>query len=242
MRFPATKRAVLITLIAISAITVLPMARAEGLTGQYLATGNLSTIGKSLTSMNNRVGLNYAPTSIPGNFDYRFESYTETSFHGVGDTQVNERKLENQLMYNYPLTEHIAATVGGLYHTNYTFQDTYYWAIGGLSVSGDIAPQTPASATALIEKRNNGGRAFYDLSATVEHKFSPMLGLFASAHLYENLGELDLKPSKKREYELGLNYYISPRYFAGVSYFRHSQLGDPNDRFAMAKLKLGVNF
>lgn len=217
-------------------------AQADGFTGQYLVTGNVSTIGEALTSVNNRVGLNYAPSSIPGNFDYRFENYTETSFHGAGDSQVNERKLENQLMYNYPLNEHVTATIGGLYHTNYTFQDTYYWAIGGITVSGNIAPQTSASATALIEKRAKGGRAFYDLSASIEHKLTTDVGLFASAHIYENFGELDASPSKKREYEVGFNYYISQRYYAGISYLHHTQLDDPNDRFAMAKIKLGVNF
>ncbi|MDE2600444.1 MAG: hypothetical protein KGL40_12560 [Rhodocyclaceae bacterium] len=240
MLFPTRQTSMLVAL-AISSI-LMPAAHAEGLTGQYLATGNVSTIGESLTSMNNRIGINYAPTSMPGNFDYRFESYTETSFHGAGDTQVNERKLENQLMYNYPLNEHVTATVGGLYHTNYTFQDTYYWAMGGVTLSGDIAPQTSASVTALVEKRNKGGRAFYDLSGNIEYKFHPLFGMFAAVHVYENLGELDIKPSKKREYEIGINHYISQRLYAGVSYFHHTQIGDPNDRFAMAKLKFGVNF
>lgn len=61
-------------------------ARAEKLTGQYLVTGNVSTIGKSMPSLNNRVTLSYVPVIIPGSFDYRLERYTEGSFHGVGDT------------------------------------------------------------------------------------------------------------------------------------------------------------
>lgn len=232
----------LIGALALAGAAMTPSAQAEGLTGQYLATGNVSTIGNAMPSLNNRVTLSYAPASIPGSFDYRLERYTESSFHGVGDSQVNERKLESQLMYSYPLNEHVTATAGGLYHTNYTFQDRYYWAVAGLTVSGDIASRTSASATALLEKRNQGGRAFYDLSASIEHKPTPMIGLFGAAHIYENLGELDLEPSKKREYEIGFNFYLSKRYYAGASYFRHVQLGDRNDRFAMAKFKFGVNF
>ena len=94
----------------------------------------------------------------------------------------------------------------------------------------------------LAEKRNKGGRLFYDLSGAVEHKFREKYRAFMSAHVYENLGEFDAAPTHKREYEIGLNYYPSKRYVAGVSYFYHQQVGDPTDRFSFVKIKLGVNF
>ena len=69
-----------------------------------------------------------------------------------------------------------------------------------------------------------------------------VVGLFANAHLYENLGESNVRPTRKRELEVGVNYYISQRYYAGISYFRHWQVADANDRFAVVKVKFGVNF
>ena len=69
-----------------------------------------------------------------------------------------------------------------------------------------------------------------------------MVGFFTNAHFYENLGESDVRPTRKREYEVGANYYISQRYYAGISYFRHRQVDDANDRFALVKVKFGVNF
>ena len=215
---------------------------AEGLTGQYLGTGNVSTLGESLTSFNQRLGLNYAPAWTSGNFDYRYERYTEPSFHGAGNSQVNERKFESQLMYNHPINEHLTANVGYLYHANRTFRDNYHWAMAGLTLSGEIAPDVKASTTALIQKRNKGGRAFYDLSGNVEYKPMSLVGVFASAHIYENLGESDVTPTRKREFEVGLNYYISDRYYAGISHIKHYQIGDPTDRFALTKFKFGVNF
>lgn len=68
------------------------------------------------------------------------------------------------------------------------------------------------------------------------------VGIFSNGRLYENLGESNARPTRKREYEVGVNYYISQRYYAGISYFRHWQVNDANDRFAMAKVKFWVNF
>ena len=155
---------------AVTVFAVISSARAEGLKGQLLVTGNVSTIGESLTSFNQRLGLNYAPTWTPGNFDYRYERYTEPSFHGQNGAQVNERKLESQLMYRHPLNKQFSVTVGGLYHANRTFRDNYYWAVTGVTFSGEIASKIMASAAALIEKRTTGGRAFYDLSGGIEYK------------------------------------------------------------------------
>ena len=227
---------------AIAVFSMVSSAQAEGLKGQFLVTGNVSTIGESLASFNQRLGVNYAPTWTPGNFDYRYERYTEPSFHGQNDGQVNERTLESQLMYSHPLNKQFSVTVGGLYHTNRTFRDNYYWAVSGVTCSGDITSKITASAAALIERRTTGGRAFYDLSGGIEYKPVAAVGVFANAHLYENLGESDLRPTRKREYEVGVNYYISQRYYAGISHFRHWQVDDTNDRFAVAKVKFGVNF
>lgn len=236
---PSIKVLVLTSAIA---STLIGNIHAEGLTGQYLGTGNISTLGESLSSFNQRLGLNYAPAWTSGNFDYRYERYTEPSFHGTGNSQVNERKLESQLMYNYPINEHLTANVGGLYHANRTFRDNYFWAMAGLTLSGEIAPNVKASTTALIQKRNKGGRAFYDFSGNVEYKPIELMGVFAAAHIYENLGEFDVTPTRKREFEMGLNYYISDRYYAGISHIKHYQIGDPTDRFALTKFKFGVNF
>lgn len=214
----------------------------EGFTGQYLATGNFSTQDSLMPSMNNRLTMNATPSWTTGNFDFRLEQYVENSFHGTNDSMVRERKFEGQVNYNYPLTPQLSATVGALRHENHTFRDNYFWGVAGLVWSGDIAPDTGLTAGVLAEKRNKGGRLFYDLSAAVEHKFKEKYGAFASAHVYENLGEFDPTPTHKREYEIGLNYYPNKRYTAGVSYFYHQQIGDPTDRFSFVKLKLGVNF
>lgn len=217
-------------------------AHAEGLTGQYLATFNASTIGETMPSMNNRLTANYAPAWTKGNFDFRLEQYVENSFHGPNDRQVRERKYEQQASYNHPLTEQLNAVVGLLHHSNSTFRDSYWWGIAGLNWSGQVAPETTLNAGALAEKRNGGGRVFYDLSGSVERRFLQRYGAFAAAHVYENLGEFDASPTRKREFEVGLNYYPSDRYSASLSYFDHRQVGDRTDRFSMVKLKLGINF
>ena len=217
-------------------------ASAEGLTGQYLATGNFAAEGSIKPSMNNRLTANYAPTWTPGNFDVRVEQYVENSFHGTNDSLVRERKFEAQANFNYPLTNELSATVGFLRHTNSTFRDNYNWALAGLVWNGEIAANTNLTTGLLVEKRVSGGRLFFDGSVTVEHRFLEKYGAFAAAHLYENFGEFDTSPSRKREYETGINYYPSPRYVFGLSYFNHQQVGDPTDRFSMIKLKAGINF
>ena len=217
-------------------------ANAEGLTGQYLATGNFSTEGSVKPSMNNRLTANYAPAWTFGNMDVRIEQYVENSFHGTNNSLVRERKFEAQANLNYPLTKELNATVGVLRHTNSTFQDNYNWVIAGLVWNGEIATDTNLTTAALAEKKVGGGRVFLDASATVERRFQEKFGVFAAAHLYENFGEFDTAPSRKKEYEVGLNYYFSPRYVLAVSYFNHQQIGDPTDRFSMIKLKAGINF
>lgn len=219
-----------------------PAHAADVFSGQYLATGNLSTQTALMPSLNSRLTARYAPGWTRGNFDFRLERYTENSYHAANGDMVRERKFEAQANYNYPLTEHLNAVVGLLRHENYTFRDNYYWAVAGLAWKGNIAKDTSLSTAILAEKRNGGGRVFYDLSGTVEHRFMEKYGAFVAAHVYENFGEFDQVPTNKREFETGINYYISKRYFAGVSYFYHQQIGDPTDRFSFVKLKLGVNF
>ena len=217
-------------------------AHADGFTGQYLATGNLSTQSRLMPSLNSRLTGNYASSALKGNFDFRLERYTENSFHTNDASMTRERKGEAQVNFNFPLTEHFTATVGVLRHENYTFRDNYNWAVAGLSWSGEVAKDLSITTGMLAEKRNGGGRVFYDFSASTEQRFAEKYGAFAAAHIYENLGEFDGSPSHKREFETGINYYISKRYFAGVSYFYHQQVDDPRDRFSFLKFKAGVNF
>ena len=216
--------------------------QAEGFTGQYLATGNLSTQTRLLPSMNNRLTGNFVPGWTIGSFDFRLEQYVENSYHGEGNAIVREHKSEEQVNYRYPLTKHLSGTLGLLHHANTTFRDNYYWVLAGLGWTSDIAPNTTLTASVLAEKRNAGGRSFYDLSGNIEHRFAEKYGAFVAAHIYENLGEFDVAPTHKREFETGINYYPNKRYFAGLSYFYHQQNGDPTDRFSMVKVKFGVKF
>lgn len=218
------------------------LAHCEEITGQYLVTGNLSTQFGIMPSLNNRLTATYAPAWMKGNVDFRVERYTENSFHADNGEMVRERKFEGQVNYNLPITDHLNAISGVLRHENYTFRDNYNWVIAGLGWNDDISPDTNLGVTFLGEKRNGGGRLFYDLSSTVERRFAESCSIFVSAHVYQNLGEFDATPTHKREFETGMNYIISKRYFASASYFYHQQVGDPSDRFSFVKLKLGVNF
>lgn len=212
------------------------------LSGSYLMTGNISTIDAPITSMNHRIGLNFKPSWSKGNFDYRAESYTETSFHSIDGSIVNEHKFETQLNYSQPITDVFGVTSGMLYHTNYTFPDTYFWGVAGVTYNQSVLEKITLSAALLAEKRNGGGRIFYDTSGSIEYHIDSRMSLFAALHRYENLGEFDVDPSRKREYEIGVNNNISKRIFIGISYLHHTQDNDPTDRFSLLKLKLGVNF
>lgn len=218
------------------------VATADELTGQYLATGNFATENAILPSMNNRLTGHYAPKWTLVNLDLRVEQYVENSYHDVNNSLVREHKFEAQINLNYPITKELNATVGLLRHENTTFKDNYYWAVAGLIWSGDIATNTNLTTGLLMEKRTSGGRLFFDSSASIEHRFEEKFGAFAAVHIYENFGEFDVSPTHKREYEVGVNYYYSPRYVFGVSYFDHQQVDDPNDRFKFLKLKAGINF
>ena len=215
---------------------------ADELSGQFLATGNISTQNALMPSVNSRFTASFAPKWAVGNLDFRLENYTENSYHAAGNEMVRERKFETQLNYNYPLTEHLNAIVGILRHENYTFKDNYYWGVAGLAWNGDIFKDTTLSSAVVAEKRGGGGHLFYDFSGSLEYHFLEQYSVFGAAHIYDNFGEFDLAPTHKREYETGVNYYINKRYFAAASYFYHKQIGDPADRFSFLKLKLGVNF
>ena len=217
-------------------------AEDSSVTGSYMVTGNVSTIDERISSINNRIGLNFKPSWSAGNFDYRSESYTEPSFHSADGSIVNEHKFETQINYNHPISNIFGLTGGVLYHSNYTFPDTYYWGIAGFTYNQAASDTTNLSAAILAEKRNGGGRVFYDASGSIEHRFYPLFSVFASLHRYENFGEFDTEPSRKLEYEAGINYNPSQRFFTGISYLHHSQDNDPYDRFALLKLKFGVNF
>lgn len=210
--------------------------------GSYLATGNVSTLDEPITSLNNRLGLSFKPSWSNGNFDFRAESYTEPSFHGANNALVNEHKFETQLNYNHPITDIFGVSGGVLYHTNNTFPDKYFWGVLGLTYSQNVLKDLSLSAAVLAEKKNGSGRVFYDASGTVEYHFNPKISFFTSLHRYENMGEFDTTPTRKFEYEIGVNQILSQRFFTGVSYLHHSQDNDPNDRFGLVKLKLGINF
>ncbi len=223
-------------------VNLIAQADEATFSGSYLLTGNVSTIDEAVTSANNRLGLNYKPTWSKGNFDFRVESYTETSFHTPDRSIINEHKFETQLNYNHPISDMFGLTGGILYHQNNTFRDQYFWAIAGLTYIQKVSDNISLSGALLAEKRNQGGRLFYDASGGVEYRLMPQLSTFLALHRYENLGEFDTTPSRKFEYELGANYTIKSRFFTGLSYLRHTQDNDSDDRFALLKLKLGVNF
>ena len=84
-------------------------AQSEEFTGQYLATGNLSTQSRLMPSLNSRLTANYAPPALTGNFDFRLERYTENSYHTVDGNMTRERKFEAQVNFNFPLTEHFVS-------------------------------------------------------------------------------------------------------------------------------------
>ena len=233
----------LITSLSIlSLVNLIAQADEATFSGSYLLTGNISTIDEAITSANNRLGLSYKPTWSKGNFDFRAESYTETSFHTPDRSIINEHKFETQLNYNHPISDMFGLIGGILYHQNNTFRDQYFWAIAGLTYIQKVSDNISLSGALLAEKRNRGGRIFYDASGGVEYRLTPQLSTFLALHRYENFGEFDTTPSRKFEYELGANYTINSRFFTGLSYLRHTQDNDSDDRFALFKLKLGVNF
>ena len=214
----------------------------EELSGSYAATGSVTTLDAPITSLGHRVDITYKPISLDGRFDYRAETYTETSFHGIENSLINEHKFETQLMYSSPLNSIISASGGLLYHENYTFPDTYFWAIASITASAALTEKVSISASLSAERKTDGGRIFYDSSGTINYQFNSLSKFFSSVHRYENLGQFDSFPTQKLEYEIGASHALSSSFNITLSYLHHSQYSDPNDRFSCVKLRFGVNF
>lgn len=214
----------------------------EEFSGSYTATGSVSTLETPITSLGHRLDFTFKPNSFKGRFEYRAESYTESSFHGAGGSLVNEHKLETQLNYIYPISRIFSANAGLLYHRNNTFQDTYYWAIVGVSATIPLTDKTTVTTSISAENKTSGGRIFYDANTSLTHQISSKFSAFGNLHRYENLGEFDNSPSQKLEYELGVSSSPNTRFDIALSYLRHSQYNDPNDRFASLRLRFAVHF
>lgn len=214
-------------------------------TGSYQLTVNGSTLGQVKPSAGHRLMLSYSP-SFGGTLDLRNEYYTEGSYNadppGMLKHNINEAKLENQLMYSREFWHGLGITVGGLHHQNFRFADRYYWAIGGLTYVLPIGDDVTFSSAILGEKKAWAGRLFYDFSGMAEYRFVRDWNMQASLHRYENFGEFDTMPTQKREYEFGINYNLAANQVVGVSFFRHDQYGSPNDRFEFIKMKWSYSF
>ena len=213
--------------------------------GSYQATFNLSVLGDPDPSLGHRLNLSYeAP--FGGSFDGRAEYYIDGSYNadppGILRHNINEPKVEGQLMYNRRIRYGFGLTAGFLYHHNFRFPDDYYWAVAGLTYSLPIGKALTLSASALGEKKIGGVRPFYDLSGTLEYRFAPKWNAQLSYHRYENVGQFDPEPTQKLEYELALNRAVTDHQSVGVSFFRHIQFHAPNDQFSFIKLKYNVSF
>ena len=222
-----------------------PTPEVKRWSGSYQATFNISILGKPKPSLGHKLTASYAP-KFGGSFDSRFEYYIDGSYNGDPPGQlinnVNEPKFEGQLNYTRPLNKRFAATVGLLYHHNFKFADDYWWALGGIVYTEQLGKNVTLTAAGLVEKKFSHGRAFVDGSSTLEYRFAPKWNTQVSVHRYENLGQFDVKPTQKLEYEFGINRALNHKQWIGVSFFRHIQFGGPNDQFSFIKLKYGVNF
>ncbi len=222
-----------------------PLEPGRTFTGSYQATFNVSALGKPRPSLGHRLNLSYAPR-FGGSFDTRLEYYVDGSYNadppGVLRNNINEPKFEGQLMYNRPLSKRLGFAGGLLYHDNFRFPDRYSWAIAGLTAALPIGQNVTLSGAALLEKKLGGVRPFYDLSSTLEYRFTPRWNTQLSYHRYENVGQFDPRPTQKEEYEIGLNRALSHKQTVGVSFFRLIQFKAPNDQFSFLKVKYGLSF
>lgn len=213
--------------------------------GSYQATFNASVLGKPKPSLGHRLNLSYAPT-FGGSFDSRFEYYVDGSYNsdppGKLINNINEPKFEAQLNYTRPINKRLAATVGILYHYNFKFPDEYFWALGGITYTEQLGKKVTLTAAGLLEKKLSGGRVFVDGSAMLEYRFVKNWNTQISVHRYESLGQFDLNPMQKLEYEFGVNRTIKKNQTIGISFFRHEQCNAPNDQFSFLKFKYGISF
>ncbi len=221
------------------------VAPAKPFTGNVFLTGNASTLGRPLPSLNEKLTLDYA---LPRGqtLDLRIENYFEGSYNenppGRLIRNINEHKLEIQGTYIYPLFSVISLSGAILHHENFTFRDTYEWGILTLTAKLPLSKRLTLTPNVSAEKRFMGGRWFYDTATTLDYVFAPNWTFETSYHRYENYGESDTAPTRKQETEVGIFYQLLRNQTVGLSYFRHIQFGAPNDQFSLIKLKYGYSF
>lgn len=216
---------------------------AAQITGSYSLTGNVSAENSQTYYFGHKLLLNLKPEGSRHSLDFRDENYSEASFHGADPNDVVvENKAETQLNYNFLLNEHFNLFAGVLSHSNHTFRDTYSWYLTGVSASFVPLNLFSLSTAFTALKRGQGGRIFYDGSLSVEKFVFPLFSVFGALHRYENFGESDIKPTKKTEFEFGLNHAPSPRFSFGLSYFKHTQDHDPLDQFSAYRIRATYAF
>ena len=227
-----------------------PAARAQQkppapLTGVYLTTFNLSTIGRTLPSLNHKLNLDYA---LPRGqqIDLRLEYYTEGSYNPDPPRQllrnVNEPKLETQLTYTVPITGRFSLSGAILNHQNFRFPDPYWWAILSVTYIAPLRKDFTLTFNVNGEKKLSGARPFVDFSGTIDYNCARNWTLEVNLHEYENVGANDPVPTHKQEYEFALIRQLPCRQFVVLSFFRHIQFDSANDQFSFAKVKYGFNF
>ncbi len=211
--------------------------------GSYSLTGNVSAENSKKYYFSHKLLLNAKEEGSAHSFDFRDENYSEASYHGADPSEVVvENKAETQIGYNFAFSKSVNWFLSALSHANYAFRDTYSWYLTGLS--GSFSPWDLFSMNVSVSaiQRVQGGRLFYDGSLGVEKTVWPMFSLFAALHRYENFGESDISPSKKTESEFGINHNPLSRVSFGLSYFRHSQDGDPLDAFSAYRFRASYLF
>ena len=215
------------------------------LTGNFLSTFNLSTLGRPAPSLNSKLTLDYA-LSHGQVLDLRVENYYEGSYNQLppGDLSqnINEHKLEVQGTYTVPLSKVFSLSPALLHHDNFRFHDSYYWGILTLTARVPLSEALTLTPNVSAEKRLRGGRLFYDSATTLDYLFLPNWTAEATYHRYENFGELDPEPSEKEEQEYAVIRQLPQGRTLSLSFFRHLQHGSPNDQFSQVKLKYGVSF
>ena len=230
-----------------SIVRTTPPTTAAGpaLTGNFLSTFNVSTLGRPAPSLNSKLTLDYA---LPHGqiLDLRVENYYEGSYNNLppGDLSrnINEHKLEVQVTYTRPLSKIFSLSPALLHHDNFRFHDTYYWGILTLTAKLPLSKTVTLTPNVSAEKRLSGGRLFYDTATTLDYVFLPNWTAEATYHRYENLGELDPVPTEKEEQEYGVIRQLSGNKTVALSFFRHIQHGSPNDQFSFIHIKFGVGF
>jgi len=220
-------------------------AAGPALTGNFLTTFNVSTLGRPAPSINQKLTLDYA---LPHGqiLDLRVENYYEGSYNDLppGDLSrnINEHKLEVQATYTRLLSKVFSFSPALLHHDNFRFHDTYYWGILTLTAKLPLSKSVTLTPNISAEKRLRGGRLFYDSATTLDYVLLPHWTAEATYHRYENYGELDPAPTQKQETEIGFIRELPHNQTIGLSYFRHIQFGAANDQFSFIKLKYGVSF